>query len=55
MHEIQVEIRTEGLHSLGKQNVLRDDLPELREVPSIPLASTHRVSVELLVQIIKEG
>ena len=38
----------------GVGEVVRDDLAELGEVPTVPLPATHVVVVQLLVQIIQQ-
>lgn len=39
----------------GVNEVVRDDLRHLWEVPSIPLLHSHHIDVELLVQIVQQG
>mmetsp|Transcript_17840 Transcript_17840/g.44238 ORF Transcript_17840/g.44238 Transcript_17840/m.44238 type:complete len:205 (-) Transcript_17840:244-858(-) len=45
---------TNSNNSLSVLEVLSDDLSELGEMPSIPLSDSHGVSVNFLIQVIKE-
>mmetsp|Transcript_46707 Transcript_46707/g.123983 ORF Transcript_46707/g.123983 Transcript_46707/m.123983 type:complete len:338 (+) Transcript_46707:459-1472(+) len=42
------------LDHLGVGNVLGHDLAHLREVPAVPLANSHGVGVELLVELVQQ-
>ncbi|KAL1836320.1 hypothetical protein VTK73DRAFT_5092 [Phialemonium thermophilum] len=44
-----------GQDDLGVQQVAREDLGQLGEVPAVPLAYAHGVGVELLVQVVEQG
>lgn len=35
--------------------IIRDDLPQLREVPAVPLSAAHNVVVELFVQVVQKS
>ena len=46
---------THGLDDLGVGDVLGDDLGHFGKVPPIPLLDSHRVDVDLLVEVVEQG
>lgn len=44
-----------GLDDLGVDQIVRGDLGELGEVPSIPLLQSHHVVVDLFFKVVQEG
>ena len=55
VRRIRVGPEAHGADHAGVGNVVRDDLAHLGEVPAVPLLHTHRIDVQLLVEVVEQG
>lgn len=46
---------SDSLDDFGVDEVIRDDLGELGEVPSVPLLQSHDVVVDFLIKVIQQA